>query len=580
MSDQTVLQLISARFAEAISKVAGFESDPIVRAATDARHGDYQSNAAMSLAGRLSKERGEKVNPRGLAEQIAAAVNLDGIAEKPEIAGPGFLNVKLLPGFIAERCNAAADSDRLAVPAASEPQTVVVEYSSPNIAKQLHVGHFRATILGDAVARLEQFLQHNVIRQNHVGDWGTQFGMLIARLREVGGVKDAPIGSLEAFYKQAKHRFDEDDDFKTVARETVVALQRGDEEVVAAWQRFIDETRAHYEPLYGRLGVLLQREDERGESFYNDQLGGVVDDLLKAGVAEESEGAVVSFAGGHKAPLMIRKSDGGYGYGTTDLAACKFRSGTLNADLSVYLVDARQSQHFQQVFATYAEAVDKAGWPGGCAFKHAAFGAVLGEDGKPFKTREGKTVQLANLLDEAEQKARKVVDENSSHLPEDEKAELARQVGIGAVKYADLSKDRTSDYVFSFDEMLRLDGNSGPYVQYAHARTQSVLRKATDAGILGEFSVKQFGHDGEVALARQLLGFGEAVLSAAEDLRPHVLCNYLYETAKQFSSFYDNCSILKSEGDQQQTRLALTKLTGRTIATGLDLLGIAAPSRM
>ena len=563
----------------AIRAALDLDADPLLAASN--RDGvDYQSNAAMSLAGRLKKERGERANPRQVAESVVA--NLDAadlLAAPPEVAGPGFVNFTIAPQYVAARCTAAVADDRLCVPPAAESQTVVVEYSSPNIAKQMHVGHFRATILGDAVARVLAFLGHRVVRQNHVGDWGTQFGMLIARLREAGGARDADIGDLEAFYRQAKERFDEDDAFKTEARETVVALQRGDDDVVAAWRRFIDETRRHYEGVYRRLGVLLDRGDERGESFYNDRLPGVVDDLLAAGVAEVSEGAVVSFAAGHQAPLMIRKSDGGYGYGTTDLAACRFRAGDLGADRSVYLVDARQSQHFQGVFATYAAAVGRAGWPGGCEFVHAPFGAVLGEDGRPFKTRAGEVVRLADLLDEAERRARAVVEQQSPDLPEAEKAELARQVGIGAVKYADLSKDRTGDYVFSFDDMLRLDGNSGPYMQYAHARVQSVLRRAAEAGVAGD-AVTVLDAPHELALAKRLAAFADAVEAVARDLRPHLLCAYLYDLARDFSGFYENCPILKSEGEVRSSRLALARLTGRTLAAGLDLLGIADPDRM
>ncbi len=327
----TPLRLLAQAVAEAFELATGLEHvDPLVAPCGNPQMGDYQSNAAMGVAGRLKKERGEKVNPRQLATDVAAKLEVgDLLAAAPDVAGPGFVNFRLSPDWVARQASAALVDDRIGVPVVAQPQTVVIEYSSPNIAKQLHVGHFRATILGDSVARASTFAGHSVIRQNHVGDWGTQFGMLIARLREAGGLQTADIGDLESFYKQAKQRFDEDDDFKQIARETVVALQRGDEEVVEAWQRFIDETRRHYEPLYGRLGVLLERGDERGESFYNDKLPGVVGDLLDAGVAVESEGAVVSFAGGFESPLMIRKSDGGYGYGTTDLAACKFRASEL-----------------------------------------------------------------------------------------------------------------------------------------------------------------------------------------------------------------------------------------------------------
>ena len=587
----TPQQEIEARVVTAISAALGLEAEAAVAPSQNVQFGDYQSNAAMQIAGRLKKERGEKANPREIAEQVIAALDAgDLLAEPPTIAGPGFINFTLAPAYVARQATAALRDERLGVTPAARPERVVVEYSSPNIAKQMHVGHIRTTILGDAIARVLGFLGHEVIRQNHVGDWGTQFGMLIERLREVGGAERAEIGDLEAFYREAKKRFDEDEGFKTRARDTVVRLQRGDEAERRAWGRFVEETRKHTQSVYGRLGVLLTVEDERGESAYNDRLAPLTEELLTAGVAEESDGAVVSFVEGYDAPLMIRKSNGGFGYGTTDLAAAEYRARELKVDRAIYVVGAPQTQHFRQVFATYQKAVENAGWPGGVKLEHASFGSILGFDGKPISTRNldkslppdagPEVLQLENLLDFAVERARRVVDENSPELPEAERAALARAVGVGAVKYADLSKDRNTDYVFSFEEMLRLDGNSGPYMQYAHARVRSIARKAAEQGVAASDEITVLAEPTELALAKHLLGFGDVVRSVARELKPHMLCAFLYEAAKRFSAFYEQCPVLRSEGEVRSSRLALAALTGRTIAKGLDLLGIAHPDRM
>ena len=613
---QTPQTELARRVAAAVEKATGVRADPLVAPSQNPQFGDYQSNAAMGLAGRLSKERGEKVNPRQVATDVVAALDADDLlAEPPQIAGPGFINFKLAPQWVAAKATAALADDRLGLPTVTQAQTVVVEYSSPNIAKQMHVGHIRSTILGDAAARLLDHLGHTVIRQNHVGDWGTQFGMLTAFTQDlferilqnpVAAMPEAAqlqavddndpyafLGNFERTYQLAKKRFDESETFRDRSRQNVVKLQAGDPQVFGAWQSLVEVSRTHYSDIYARLGVSLESVDERGESFYNPRLPSLVDDLQAAGIAEESDGALVSFAGGFKSPLMIRKSDGGFGYGTTDLAACEFRGRCdrieayerdgLCVDRSIYFVDARQAQHFKQVFATAKAAADvMPAWSRlkDVEFEHASFGSVLGEGGTPLKTREGGTVKLADLLDEAEARARKVVDEASPHLSDDEKTTLAQQVGIGAVKYADLSKDRTSDYVFSFDDMLRLDGNSGPYMQYAHARVQSVLRKAADAGVTGDGKVTTLKSPQEIALAKQLLSFGDSVASTARELKPHLLCLYLYETARAFSRFWESCPVLQSEGDVQSSRLALAELTGKTLAAGLDLLGIAHPDRM
>lgn len=596
----TPLQEIERRVVAAIAQAMGEPPRPASEAAVTAsqnpQFGDYQSNAAMQIAGRLKKERGEKANPRQIADRIVAA--FDGaelLAEAPTIAGPGFINFTLSPGWVAARTTGALADERLGVSSAERLERVVVEYSSPNIAKQMHVGHIRSTILGDCAARVLEFLGHEVIRQNHVGDWGTQFGMLIENLRDAqaSGGSSFHIADLERFYRDAKKRFDSDPSFADAARQAVVRLQSGDAGARAAWQTLVAESRAHFESNYGRLGVRLAVTNERGESFYNPRLPSLVEELKAAGVAEESEGAIVSFAGGFKAPLMIRKSDGGFGYGTTDLAAVEFRARCddlewygrkgLCADRVIYFVDARQAQHFKQVFATAqaaAERMDSWRRVKEMSLEHASFGSILGEDGTPIKTREGENVKLAELLDEAEKRARAVVEAQSPELPEEEKAELARAVGIGAVKYADLSKDRTSDYVFSFDQMLSLDGNTAPYLQYAHARIRSIQRKAAEQGIDASSEVTVLAEPAEVALAKHLLSFGDVVRAVARDLKPHMLCTFLYDTAKRFSAFYENCPVLRSEGEVRSSRLALTELTGRTLSLGLDLLGIAHPDRM
>ena len=591
----TPLQEIERRTAEAIRQATGIDADPAVAPSQNPQFGDYQSNAAMPLSGRLGSE-GKKLNPRALAEQITALLDArDFLAAPPAVAGPGFINFSLSPAWVAASATEALRAANLGVPPAEGQQRVVVEYSSPNIAKQMHVGHIRSTILGDAAARVLEFLGHEVIRQNHVGDWGTQFGMLIENLRSHAGREGEAfhIADLERFYQEAKRRFDSEPQFATAAREAVVRLQTGDGAARTAWRKLVDETRAHYLPIYGLLGVSLSVDSERGESFYNARLPSLTEDLLAAGVAEQSEGAIVSFAGGFKAPLMIRKSDGGFGYGTTDLAAVEFRARCdridaydrdgLCVDRAIYFVDARQSQHFKQVFATAQAAAEKLeNWRRvkEVSFEHASFGSVLGEDGTPIKTREGESVKLADLLDEAERRARAVVDQQSAELPDEEKAALAKAVGIGAVKYADLSKDRTSDYVFSYDQMLSLDGNTAPYLQYAHARVQSIGRKAAEQGIAASTEVVELREPAELALAKHLISFGDTVRAVARELKPHLLCAYLYEAARRFSVFYENCPVLRSEGNVRSSRLALTALTGRTLATGLDLLGIAHPERM
>jgi arginyl-tRNA synthetase len=578
---QTITAQLDVAFRAAIAAAFGFDADPLIGPSQDEKFGDYQSNAAMGLAKQVAERGGGRTNPRAVAEQIKGKLALGEMAADVSIAGPGFINVKLATSWLAAQLAAAGKDDRLGVERVAQPQTVVVDYSGPNIAKELHVGHLRSTILGDACSRVIEFQGHRVIRQNHVGDWGTQFGMLIANLQDkagesAGGTK---LSDLEGFYVEAKRRFDAEPDFQTRARENVVKLQSGDPDALAMWRSLVDKTREHYLPLYRRLGVLLTPEHERGESFYNDLLPSVVDELKSAGIAAESEGATVVFVEGYENPLIIEKTGGGYLYGTTDLAAVRYRVADLKADRIIYFVDARQSQHFAQVFAT----AKRAGWSKAVSLEHAAFGTMLGPDGKPFRTKTGGTVKLIDLLDEAEERTFALVTAKSPDLPEAQRRSIARSVGIAAVKYADLAKDRTSDYAFSFDAMLALDGNTAPYMQYAYARVRSIFRKAAERGIEDagpERSAIRLDAPQELALAKQILRLGEVVEAVGRDLKPHQLCAYLYELAGRYSAFYESCPVLASEEPARSSRLALADLTARTLAKGLDLLGIEHPEQM
>jgi arginyl-tRNA synthetase len=581
---KTIVSQLESAFRRAITDAFGIDADPLVSPAQNEKFGDYQANAAMGLAKLVAEKTGQKTNPRQVAEQILAKLDLAGMAEgvpdKSWIAGPGFINVRLSPKWLAEQLMAAGRDERRGVEPTPSPQTVVIDYSGPNIAKELHVGHLRSTILGDAAARVLTFHGDTVIRQNHIGDWGTQFGMLIANLQDKSAGGETKLSDLEAFYVEAKKRFDAEPDFQDRARESVVKLQSGDPTTLALWRMLVDKTRAHYLPIYRRLGVLLTPDDERGESFYNDRLAGVVAELKKSGIAVESEGATVVFIEGFENPLIIEKSGGGFLYGTTDLAAVRYRIEQLKANRIIYFVDARQGQHFAQVFAT----AKKAGWAGSnVSLEHAAFGTMLGPDGKPFKTKTGGTVKLKDLLDEAEERAFALVTEKNPALPESQRREIAHSVGIGGVKYSDLSKDRISDYAFSFDAMLSLLGNTAPYMQYAYARVRSIFREAAKRGITyagPEKSSITLGVPQELALAKQILRLGEVVEDVARDLKPHLLCAYLYDLAGKYSTFYEACPVLPSEEPVRSSRLALADLTARTLAKGLDLLGIEHPEQM
>jgi arginyl-tRNA synthetase len=574
----TISSQLDAAFRAAIIAAFGVNADPLIAQSQNEKFGDYQSNAAMGLVKILSEKTGTKSNPRAIAEQIKGKLEMGEMGEEVSIAGPGFINVKLSAAWVTKMLRAVAEDARLGIEKANEPRTVVVDYSGPNIAKEMHVGHLRSTIIGDALARVLDFLGHKVKRQNHIGDWGTQFGMLIQYLDELndttGSLTGLVLSDLENFYRLAKKRFDSDADFADRARRAVVQLQSGDSKALDRWDEICQHSRNHYQEVYRLLGVGLTPHDERGESFYRGRLAGVVADLKSAGIAVESEGAVVVFVEGYETPLMIRKSDGGYLYGTTDLAAIQYRVTELGAARIIYTHDSRQAQHFSQIFAV----ARKAGWANGVSLEFAPFGTMLGEDGRPFKTRSGDIVKLKDLLIEAEERALIVVAKKNPHLSQTAWEGIAHDVGIGGIKYADLSKDRLSDYIFSFDKMLALDGNTAPYLQYAHARVRSIFRRAVEQGAKpGELKLES---PFELALAKHLLRLADVVALVARELKPHHLCTYLYELATKFSGFYENCPVLKSEEAVRASRLALCDVTGRTIALGLDLLGIEHPEEM
>ena len=542
----------------------------------DKTHGDFASNIAMMLA----KPAGMK--PRDLAEKIIAALPADPQVSKADIAGPGFINFFQNTQALAARLDAALADAKLGVSKASPAQRVVVDLSAPNLAKEMHVGHLRSTIIGDAVANVLAFLGDTVIRQNHVGDWGTQFGMLLAYLQEKPTTSDE-LSDLENFYRAAKQRFDESPEFAERARALVVKLQAGDAECLALWKRFNEISLSHCQSTYERLNVNLTPADVKGESAYNDDLANVVKDLAAAGLLVESNGAQCVFleefktAEGTPLPVIVQKAGGGYLYATTDLAAVRYRSNVLKADRALYFVDQRQALHFQQVF----EVARRAGFvTNGMQMEHMGFGTMNGADGRPFKTRDGGTVKLVDLLDEAQERAYALVKEKNPQAAEADLRSIAKAVGIGAVKYADLSKHRTSDYSFNFDLMLNFEGNTAPYLLYAYTRVAGVFRKLGKAfeEVEGQIVLQA---EQELELAARLAQFGEVLNALAEKGTPHILCTYLYDVAGLFSSFYENCPILAAENpEQQQSRLRLAALTGRTLKQGLQLLGLETLERM
>ena len=623
------------REAQAAFAAAGIADSPVVLQPTkNAEHGDFQINGVMGAAKKA------KQNPRELAQKVAEVLADNAVIESAEVAGPGFINLRLRPEFLAQNIQTALNDARFGVAKTDKPQTVVIDYSSPNLAKEMHVGHLRSSIIGDSISRVLEFMGNTVIRQNHVGDWGTQFGMLVAYLVEQQKDNAAfELADLEQFYRAAKVRFDEDPAFADTAREYVVKLQGGDETVLALWKQFVDISLSHAQAVYDTLGLKLRPEDVAGESKYNDDLQPVVDDLVQKGLAVEDDGAKVVFLDefknkdGEPAAFIVQKQGGGFLYASTDLACLRYRVGTLHADRLLYVVDHRQALHFEQLFTTSR----KAGYlPEDVKAEFIGFGTMMGKDGKPFKTRSGDTVKLVDLLDEAINRAEQVVKEKNPkwqltteledglkkissltnsdnlknklkynlenkkleitlendvvyHLPIDkidkivrgaeeytdtalsDAEKIARVVGIGAVKYADLSKNRTSDYVFDWDAMLSFEGNTAPYLQYAYTRVQSVFRKAgewdaTAPTVLTEPLEKQ--------LAAELLKFEDVLQSVADTAYPHYLAAYLYQIATLFSRFYEACPILKSEGATRNSRLQLAKLTGDTLKQGLELLGI------
>ncbi len=677
---KSIVEILNDKISAAMADVTGQQRcAAIVGPATDPKFGDYQANGVMALAKKL------KTNPHKLAEEVVNKLNtehrtpnsellLSDICEQPEVAGPGFINLRLKADFVAKTLleisrhyveevlpgGNKVPYSRFGIDKVANPKKIVVDFSAPNIAKEMHVGHLRSTIIGDCICRVLEFLGHKVIRQNHIGNWGTQVGMLMAKLDEDSRKQEeyagAPITAeqlklplviFEHFYKQAKQRYDSDEQFAKSAREAVVRLHKNDPEYTVLWQIIVNESRSHYQAIYDTLGVNLKKQHERGESFYKDMLPGIVEELLKRKIAEKSKGAICVFPDkekfktkdGNPMPLIIRKSDEAHLYATTDLAALRYRVTSMQyegkeykADKIIYVTDARQKLHFEMLFAvarmagwdvrqkvsphpcgggqkpalSEAEGTEDRGQrtegqlvrrsfseDGRTEFVHVTFGSVLGENGKPLKTREGENVKLKDLLNEAMERARKIVEEKNPNLPAAKKTEIAKAVGIGAVKYADFSNNRTSDYVFSFNKMLAMEGNTAPYMQYAYARIKSIERKAQsierkaqskDVDVETELAgIKSIAltDPAELDLAKHLIRYGEAIQSAAADYRPNYLTAYLYELAQKFSVFYTNCPVLDAGRGKRPTRLLLCDLTARTVKHGLsNLLGIEVVEQM
>ena len=575
-----VYQTLYERLRDAFAAVEP-GADPVLRPST--RPGiDFQANGAMALGKRLG------TNPGQLAAQAVEAARLSDICSSVEVSPQGFINLTLDDSFIARAVQAQAADPRLGVDAAENPRTVVVDYSSPNVAKEMHAGHLRTTIIGDALCRMLTFVGEKVIRENHVGDWGTPFGMLIEHLLDLGeekGAHELSVGDLDTFYRQARAAFDASEEFQDRSRNRVVLLQSGDPETLRLWRILDDASISYFDEVYRTLGVLLTRDDIVGESFYNPELPSVVAELDKKGLLQLSEGALCVFPAGFTnregdpLPLIVQKSDGGYGYAATDLAAVRDRFGRLGADLVLVVVGAPQAQHLAMIF----EAGREAGWiPPGKEAVHVAFGSVLGADRRMFRTRSGDTVKLIDLLDEAVARATAVVEESSSIDPV-ERGEVARMVGIGAVKYADLSTDRIRDYVFDWDRMLAFDGNTGPYLQYARVRCLSIFRRGEiDPAPYSAGAVPiVLGEPAERDLALRLSGFPEALQSTIDTWSPHKLCTYLFDLAGAYTTFFETCPVLKApEPEVRESRLALCAITASVLGTGLGVLGIETPERM
>lgn len=591
---ETPQSLLAGKLRAALPSDAALE--PQVTAATDARFGDYQTNAAMVLA------KQAKTNPRQLAQRILEKLDVAEMCEPPEIAGAGFINFRLKREWLERRLVALAGDAKLGVPAPAKPLKIVIDFSSPNVAKPMHVGHIRSTFLGDTLARIAKFVGHEVVRDNHIGDWGTQFGMLLVgwktELNKESLAAD-PLGEMERIYKLISARCKEDPATLERARQELVKLQNGDPENLGLWHEMIRLSQNQFDTVYSRLGVKF--DVTLGESFYNPQLKDVVRDLREKEIARESEGAVCVFSDGAlpekedpfliqrdgqwvPMPALVRKADGASNYTTTDLATLDYRLNTWAPDEIIYVTDGRQQLHFRQLFAIFRR------WRPGARVRlaHVWFGTILGEDGKPFKTRSGENIKLAALLDEAEERAGKIVAEKNPEMPEAERREIARIIGLGAVKYADLVPSRQNDYVFSWDKMLSLQGNTAPYLQNAYVRIRSIFRKSAEqgagsrelSGSLLPAPCFTLSEPAELALAKKLFQFGETVPSVLDDFRPNILANYLYELANTFHTFYEACPVLKAEEPARSARLALCDLTARILEQGLALLGIEAPSKM
>jgi len=597
----TPRQEMEARVAAAVQKLfSPVPSAPYVRPCPDARHGDFQTNAALVQA----KEA--KANPRELAAKLAEAIDLGDVAEKPEIAGPGFLNFRLKPDYLARQVTNRWLDVRLGVAPAAHPDTLVIDYSSPNIAKEMHVGHLRSTILGDCLARIYCFLGHTVIADNHIGDWGTGFGMILFGYKREGDPKkleEDPFGHLEAIYKKIQEEAKTDAAVQEAAKRELVLLQQGDAGNRKLWEQFNKYSLEALDIIYQRLGV--QFDHTLGESFYNGMLADVVEDLLKKGIARDSEGAVAIFSGGKlpqkddpffvskngeyvENPLLVRKSDGGFNYATTDLATIRYRHNEFKARRAIYVVDGRQQMHFNQLF----DAARRWGYDD-MTLEHVWFGTILGPDKRPMKTKSGENIKLKALLAEAEERAGKLIAEKRPDLEESKRTSLSRIIGLGALKYADLAQNRNLDYVFSWEKLLAFDGNTAPYLQNAYVRTRSIFRKAGEATIVEIFQKVRdvadldatrpaiyLSEPAELELARKLLDFGDSVQMAAEEYRPHYLCLYLFELATLFHRFWEHCPVLTAEDAVRNSRLVLCDLTGRTLAQGLNLLGIDVVEQM
>jgi arginyl-tRNA synthetase len=582
-----IKQLLSEKVSAAMV-LAGLPegTNPAVSLSSRPNFGDYQANGVMGAAKKL------KMNPRELATTVVNHLDLAGIADHIELAGPGFINIHLDKSWLAAQLAKMADDEKLGVTQRGatqedKKQTVIVDYSAPNLAKEMHVGHLRSTIIGDAVVRALEFRGDKVIRQNHMGDWGTQFGMLLAHLSDklnANEVAETALSDLENFYREAKVRFDNEEGFADRARDYVVKLQGGDKDCLVLWKLFIDISIAHSEDIYQKLNVTLTRDDIMGESAYNEDLPKVVDELMTKGIAEVSEGAKVVFINemankdGDAPVFIIQKTGGGYLYATTDLSACRYRSNELKADRIIIFTDARQSLHFKQVEIV----ARKAGLlPEHVGYDHCPFGMMMVDDGKPFKTRTGGTIKLAELLDEAIVRAKAVIKEKNPDYPEDKLNEIAVKVGIGAVKFADLSKNRTSDYIFNWKTMLSFEGATAPYLQYAYSRIQSIFSKAKIEQVNFSADITIIEPQ-EKALALKLLQLEEVLDAVISESMPNLLCNYLYELASLYMSFYEACPILKEGIDQdvKQSRLALCLSISKTLKQGLDILGIDVMERM